>query len=133
MNKPFKMAGFLACLVAVVVMSGGHWVALQCIAWGRMVAEFSHQDSLGAALAKTFSGQYPCSLCLKLRNGVQQEKQREEKLPWIKTEKMPEAIWQLRCVTAPRAPTAPRNERPFVPTLHENFIDSPPTPPPRVS
>ena len=132
-DKTFKAVGLAACLWAVFVMSGGHWVALQSIAWGRMLAHFSQQDSLGAAIAKTFSGKYPCSLCLKVRDGAQQEKQHEDKLPWIKTEKLPEAVWQLSCVTAPRVPTAAHVEQPFVPMLHANFIDSPPTPPPRAS
>jgi hypothetical protein len=102
MNKALKMAGFAACLVAVLAMC-----------------------------AKTFSGKHPCSMCLKIRKGMQEDKQREEKLPWIKTEKMPEPLWELRCVTVPAAPTVARCERPFVPVLHTDFIDSPPSPPPR--
>jgi hypothetical protein len=131
MNKALKMAGFAACLVAVVAMCGGHWLALQSVAWGRMIADFSQQDSIGTAIAKTFSGKHPCSMCLKIRKGVHEEKQREEKLPWTKTEKMPEPFWELRCVTIPVAPTVALCERPFVPVLHTDFIDSPPTPPPR--
>ena len=77
--------GFVACLVAVVVMSGAHWFALQSIAWGRMIADFSRQDSLGTAISKTFSGKHPCSMCLQIRKGWHEERQREEKLPWIKT------------------------------------------------
>lgn len=131
MNKPFKMAGFFACLIAVVVMSGGHWFALQSVAWGRMIADFSRQDSFGTAVAKTFSGKHPCSLCLQIRNGWQQDKQREERAPWVKTEKVPELFWELRCVTIPAAPTAALQEQPFVPVPHSTFADSPPTPPPR--
>ena len=133
MNKAFKTTGFIACFIAVLAMCGGHWFALQSIAWGRMLISFSQQDSLGTAIVKTFSGQYPCSLCLKVRHGVQQEQERQDKLPWLKIEKLPEAVWQLRCVTAPSAPTAPRLDQPFVPALHADFIDSPPAPPPRVS
>jgi hypothetical protein len=133
MNKYFKMAGFVACFVAVLAMCGGHWLALQSIAWGRMIAEFSRQDSIGTAITKTFSGKYPCSLCLKVRHGLHQEKQSQDKLPWLKTEKMPEAVWQLSCVIPPRVPTAPRHDQPFILTLHADFIDSPPAPPPRLS
>jgi len=131
MNRPFKIAGFVACLVAVLAMCGGHWFALQSVAWGRMIADFSHQDSIGTAIAKTFSGQHPCSMCLKIRKGWHEEKQREEKLPWVKTEKMPELLWELRCVTVPAAPTFAMDERPFVPERYSDFVDSPPTPPPR--
>ena len=133
MNRNLKMAGFVACFVAVVAMCGGHWLALQSIAWGRMIVIFSQHDSLGTAIAKTLSGRHPCSLCLKVRNGLQQDKDRQDKLPWLKPEKMPEAVWQLNCVTAPRVPTTPRHDQPFVPILHADFIDSPPAPPPRDS
>jgi hypothetical protein len=133
MNKAFKVAGSVACFVAVVAMCGGHWFALQSVAWGRMFADFSRQESIGMAIAKTFSGKYPCSMCLKIRNGWHQEKQPKDKLPWFETERMPEVVWQWRCVTAPRAPLTLRNDEPFVPTLHADFIDSPSTPPPRIS
>ena len=131
MNRPFKMAGFVVCLIAVAVMSGGHWFALQTVAWGRMIADFSQQDSLRTAIAKTFSGKHPCAMCLKIRKGWHQEKQQQEKEPWLKTEQLPEGIWQLRCLTPPPAPTAPRHEQPVVPILHTDFIESPPAPPPR--
>ena len=133
MNKAFKTTGFIACFIAVLAMCGGHWFALQSVAWGRMLISFSQQDSLGTAIAKTFSGKHPCSLCLQIRDGFHQQQERPDKLPWLKTEKLPEAVWQLHCVTAPSAPTAPRYDQPFVPTLHSDFIDSPPAPPPRVS
>ena len=125
--------GFSASLAAVVAMIGGHWLVLQSIAWGRMIADFSRQDSVTTAIAKTFSGKYPCPLCLKIRDAFHQEQERQDKLPWLKTEELPEAIWQLRCMAAPSVPTAPRHEQPFVPTLHADFIESPPVPPPRIS
>jgi hypothetical protein len=131
MNKALRMMGFAACLAAVMALSGGHWLALQTVAWGRMIVDFSSQDSFSAAIAKTFSGKHPCSMCLKIRKGWHEEKKHEETLPWIKTEKMPEAFWQLRCVTIPATPTVALCERPFVPALHTDFIDSPPSPPPR--
>jgi hypothetical protein len=133
MNRVLRMAGFGACLVAVLAMCGGHWLALQSVAWGRMIADFSHQDSVGTAIAKTFSGKHPCRLCLKIREGWHEEKQREEKRPWIKTEKMPEPFWELRRVTVPLAPTIALYERPLLSQRYSSFINSPPTPPPRAS
>jgi hypothetical protein len=133
MNRFMRTIGCGLCCVAVVATLGGHWLALQSIAWGRMIAEFSRQDSVGTAITKTFSGEYPCSLCLKIRHELHQEQERQAKLPGLKTEELPEAAWQLRFATAPGAPTKPRHEQPFVPTLHADFIDSPPAPPPRVS
>jgi len=114
-------------------MCGGHWLALQSVAWGCMIVSFSKQGSLGTAIARTFSGKHPCPLCLKIRHGVYEEQEHQDKLPWLKIEKLPEAVWQLSCVTAPPAPTTPRHDQPLVPTLHADFIDSPPAPPPRDS
>jgi len=37
-------------------MLGGHWLVLQSVAWTRMLADFSRQDSLPAAISKTFDG-----------------------------------------------------------------------------
>jgi hypothetical protein len=133
MNRLMRTIGCGLCLVAILATLGGHWFALQSIAWGRMIADFSRQDSVGTAIAKTFSGKYPCSMCLQVRRGLHQDRERQDKLPWLKTEKMPEAVWQLRCVTAPPAPTLARIEQPFVPTFHPDHIESPPTPPPRTS
>jgi hypothetical protein len=131
-NKCFRVAGFTACLVAVLVMSGGHWLALQSVAWGRMIVDFSRQDSLGSAVSKTFGGKHPCSLCLQIRSGWHQEKQREERAPWVKAEKAPEPLWELRCATIPAAPIVALHEQPFVPVPHSDFADSPPSPPPRL-
>jgi hypothetical protein len=32
-----------------------------------MAVHFSHQESLGSSLQKTFNGQHPCRLCLKVK------------------------------------------------------------------
>ena len=129
MKAPLKMAGFAACLFALGVMNGGHWLALQSLAWGRMIVVFSQQDSLGTALAKTFSGRHPCALCLKVRAGWQQEQ--GQTAPCPKMEKDPEVLWKLCLVTAPPGPAAARDCPIFSPVCCSDFIDSPPKPPPR--
>lgn len=131
MKQCFKLAAVAACLGAVLTMAGGHWLVLQTVAWGRMIADFSQRGSLGTAIAKTVSGKHPCSMCLKIRKGWHHEQQQQEKRPWLKPETLPEAAWQLRCLTVPPAPTAPRDEQPTVPILHTDFIESPRAPPPR--
>jgi len=97
-----------------------------------MIADFSQKDSLGTAITKTFSGKHPCPLCLKIRAGVHQEKQRQKDMPWEQPQKMPEPLWELRCLTLPAPPTFARHEQAVVPFLHSDFIDSPPAPPPRL-
>jgi hypothetical protein len=130
-NRLGKIAGAVACLVAVLILNGAHWAALQSVAWGRMLADFSRQDSLRVAVAKTFSGRYPCPLCLKVRQGWHEEKQQREKLPWEKPENSPEPFWELRYAAVPPVPSSAFDEQPFVPQLAADFIETPPFPPPR--
>jgi hypothetical protein len=112
-------------------MSGGYWIALQAFAWARMTMEFSQYEKLGTALAKTLSGKHPCKLCLEVQQGMQHERQQSNKMPWVNAEKLPEAIWQVRCLTVPPVPITPMLELCFPPAFCSDFIDSPPTPPPR--
>ena len=130
-HKTLRIAGLAACLWAVFVMSGGHWLALQSFAWVRMTVEFSQQATLGTAISKTFSGKHPCRLCLKVQQGIQHERQQTDKMPWLNAEKMPEAIWQVRCLTVPPAPTAAMLEQCFAPEFCSDFTEPPPSPPPR--
>lgn len=132
MNRTFKITGFVACFVAVLALSGAQWMALQSYAWLRMTVQFSQQETLGKALAKTFSGRYPCALCLKVQKGIQQDQEQEQKTPGLNSERMPEVIWELRCLTAPPIPTHPIENVCFASCFYSDFSDSPPTPPPRV-
>ena len=133
MNRILRRPGLIACCVAVLAMNGGHWLALQTLAWGRMLVTFAHEDSLRTALVKTFNGRHPCELCLEVRKGWHQEQERQDKQPWLNTERVPEPFWVPHPISAPTAPTAARVEQPFVPVLCSDFTESPPTPPPRVS
>ncbi len=119
------------CFAAVLALSGAQWMALQSYAWVRMTLAFSQQDSLGRALSKAFSGRYPCALCLKVEKGIQQEQEQEKKAPGLNTERMPEIVWELRCLTAPPIPTHPIDDVSFGTIFCFEFSDSPRTPPPR--
>jgi hypothetical protein len=131
LKKSFKAAGITACLLAVFVMVGGHWLLLQSFAWGTMLVKFSQRDSFLSAVVKTFDGRHPCSLCLKVRDGVQQETQKETKLPWSKSETLSECVWEFRTVGLPAGPCESPAQHQIIPHLHSDFTDSPPTPPPR--
>lgn len=62
--------------IRVVVLSalffsmGGHLPFLQSFAWARMALGYSHNNSIGISLQKTFDGQHPCPLCLKLKKAA---------------------------------------------------------------
>jgi len=56
---------------------GGHWFAIQSIAWITMIVDQSQDASLVDAVTKTFDGEYRCLLCEAVASG--QEKEREQR------------------------------------------------------
>lgn len=60
------------CL-AMFYVAGGHWAVLQTIAWTQMLRDYSKNASLTLAIRKTFSGEYPCSLCKQVEEGFRKQ------------------------------------------------------------
>lgn len=54
----------LGCLHLV----GGPVAVLQVVAWAGMLARYTAEDGLVQGVTDTFSGERPCSLCLKVRD-----------------------------------------------------------------
>lgn len=50
-------------IFALCCAIGLQWLALQSIAWTAMIVDYSKQDSICRAIAKTLDGAHPCSLC----------------------------------------------------------------------
>lgn len=73
----------LTLVFATALSLGLHWPLLQTVAWVGMVVNYSQDGSLGEAVAKTFSGKNPCSLCVAVQKGQQeqQEKKAIEPMP----------------------------------------------------
>lgn len=65
-------ARFLA-IVACVHLLGGHWTALQFVAWGGMLWVNLQEMSLTVALTETFDGAHPCELCHSIAEGQAEE------------------------------------------------------------
>jgi hypothetical protein len=63
----------ILALLAVIQVVGGHWIAMQSVAWIEMVIDYSNQSSIGVALQKTFDGQHPCDLCKAVSKGRSDE------------------------------------------------------------
>ena len=132
-RRIFKAVGTAACLVAVLTTLGGHWAVLQSLAWARMIGQYACQGSLAQAVAITFDGKHPCRLCLTIREGRQQEQTEDKKAPSVKPDWDPELVCEVRRTTVPAPPVAASQCVPYVPGWHADFIDSPPTPPPRAA
>jgi hypothetical protein len=63
--------------VALCSLTGGHWMVLQTVAWAQMLRDYSKSTPIAEAIERTFSGGYPCGMCIKISKG----KQKEEKAP----------------------------------------------------
>lgn len=72
-----RAIGYPLIFLAMFSIAGGHWAALQSVAWARMIVEYSKDSSLGAAVARTFSGEDPCTMCKQITKA----RQKEEKAP----------------------------------------------------
>jgi hypothetical protein len=74
-RRQFERTGALLALLAMLLASGSHWVALQTVAFGSMLVRFSQSVPLGEAVTMTFDGEHPCPLCHAVQEGRQQEEE----------------------------------------------------------
>jgi hypothetical protein len=67
-------------IFALCCAIGLQWVALQSIAWTTMIVNYSKRGSLCGAIAQTFDGAHPCSLCHIVDMGKAAEKKSDLQL-----------------------------------------------------
>lgn len=115
----------LPVVLALMVSIGLHWALLQSVAWVGMVVRFSQEDSLSAAIEKTFDGQHACKLCRIVAEGKKAEQKQEAQKPGAKLDVYSSET--VRIVFAP-AP-ADRLAAPAIPAPLR--VSAPPLPPPR--
>ena len=118
----------LAKLLVVMTLTlslGLHWALLQSVAWVGMVVNYSQTAPLHDALAKTFDGRHPCSLCKLVREGKAKEQQRDALKTVAKLDMaLPAQEFFLESPAHfPRVTTAADSG--------SVWSDAPPTPPPR--
>lgn len=67
-SRQFRLAGHLVAALALFFVAGGHWGALQTMAWAGMLWNYSQTDgSLLAGVKKTFDGEHPCAMCKSIK------------------------------------------------------------------
>src|SRR6266404_5317483 len=97
-----RCAGRIATISALCLSIGLHWIALQSLAWTTMVIDYSKRAPLCQAIAQTFDGAHPCSLCNVVSKGKNSAKKQDLRSATPKID--------MIC-----APLANRITRPFVP------------------
>ena len=74
-NWRLRLAGYAAAMAAMFLMAGGHWGALQTVAWAGMLRTYSQEDgSLLSGIKKTFGGDHPCTMCTSIKTGQESER-----------------------------------------------------------
>lgn len=68
-------------VLALVLVTGGHWALLQSVAWVGMAVSFSQTATLKEALVRTFDGQHPCKLCKIVAEGKKSERKQTPQKP----------------------------------------------------
>jgi hypothetical protein len=69
-----RSAGRIVTISALCCAIGLHWMALQSFAWTNMLIAYSKRAPLCQAIARTFDGAHPCSLCHIVATGKASEK-----------------------------------------------------------
>ena len=125
MRPTILRSSHVLMLVAWLQICGGHWLALQSLAWTEMLVAYSRDSQLAEAVAKTFDGQHPCALC----ESIEQGKKSEQRTP-LEVAKMkpifvlPVSSALVRCAGIPWEQALPQ-------TGGELLFEQPAVPPPR--
>ncbi len=127
-NRMLQHIGAATCLVAVLVAGGGHWAVLQTVAWVGMLVDYSGQASLAEAVQMTFDGKHPCPICRKIEQGRKQERRQ----PMVREVRKLELFCEFRIHLSREAVWWLEPETPLAGQLHQDFLEAPPRPPPRV-
>jgi hypothetical protein len=121
-----RRAGRIITIFALCCAIGLQWIALQSLAWTTMLIDYSKLAPLCQAIAQTFDGAHPCTLCHAVNAGKNSEKKSDLQSPTPKID--------MIC-----ASPAASLLRPFIPfeypmcDFHSSQIgQSPPVPPPRL-
>ena len=79
-SNVFRSIGRAVTIFALCCAIGLHWLTLQSIAWTAMIVDYSKRGSLCEAIARTFDGAHPCSLCHIVDKGKTTEKKSDLQL-----------------------------------------------------
>jgi hypothetical protein len=121
----FCHVGRIVTIFALCCAIGLQWIALQSLAWTTMLIDYSKRAPLCQAIAQTFDGGHPCSLCHIVNKGKNSEKKSDLQSP----------VRKIDMICASRSGHLIRLFLPFKYTVRDfcssQIGRSPPVPPPR--
>jgi hypothetical protein len=117
--------GRIVTIFALCCAIGLQWIALQSLAWTTMLIDYSKRAPLCQAIAQTFDGAHPCSLCHVVATGKASEKKPDMQSPVPKID--------IICVARAIRLISPfaRFQYAFRDFSVSEIEQSPPVPPPR--
>ncbi|MFN2426729.1 MAG: hypothetical protein ABR587_09835 [Candidatus Binatia bacterium] len=131
MRRFLGKTGLYSSLLAVFLISGGHWMVLQSVAWSRMFAANARTDTLVLAVAKTFDSEHRCGMCHQIQRGRENEQRPTTAIAansasprvWMMLPACPQAgsILSYRAIALLAEPT------------RDIHAEAPPDPPPRTA
>lgn len=96
-----RIFGPMAAAVAMFFVAGGHWGALQTVAWAGMLWNYTQTDgSLLSGVKKTFDGEHPCTMCDSIKTA--KEKEQSKPVTLVATKKLEAFPAPLRAALPPR-------------------------------
>jgi hypothetical protein len=70
-----RLLSHAVAAVALFFVAGGHWGALQTVAWAGMLWNYTQAEgSLLTGVQKTFDGEHPCGLCDSIKTAQSKER-----------------------------------------------------------
>ena len=134
LRRVSSILGLLGAVTALLAIHSTHWAALQTVAWGKMFVSYVQEGSVLSAVTRTFDGKNPCAMCLKVREGIAQEKQSsDQKAPAPAPSMTGEALWEFRVASTPPPPLGALEHHACIPLFCSDVMHRPPSPPPRLS
>jgi hypothetical protein len=73
-GKLASSLGPFCIALALFFLAGGHWGAMQTMAWAGMLWNYTQADgSLLSGVKKTFDGEHPCTMCKSIKTAKKTE------------------------------------------------------------
>ena len=130
----FRKLGLVCAALAVFSLAGGHWAALQTVAWAEMLHDYSqHNGSLAVAVEQTFDGQHPCELCQQIQAARAKEHKETSTTPGTKDDAKVKALLVDSVLPRFARTIEDASYPPAVFASSASRAEQPPTPPPRRS